>query len=123
MPETVTTIPRPATYGTSHWLRVVVPSDRAPLMVKLFHNSEDRESPEYGPYVFVQTIAGVMRGILVQDPRREEVVAVHDASTGMWRAQDRQWYTDVVTWAAPLAKRRCSGSALRHTDGEERYGS
>ena len=99
--ETITTTPRPAQFGTTHRLRVVVPSDRAPLMVKLFHDSEDRESQDYGPYVFLQTMYGVMRGILCQDPREEEAIAALDTDTCLWRAQDGQWYTDVVSWPAP----------------------
>ena len=91
---------RPARIRSSPWLHIVVPDDRAPVFVKLFHDRAPRVSQDYGPYVFVHTVYHVMRGILCQDPREEEVIAEYHHDTERWHAQDGQTYTDVVLWPA-----------------------
>jgi hypothetical protein len=85
---------------SSPWLHIVVPDNRVPVLVKLFHDQEDRASQAYGPYVFVQTVSSVLRGIVCQDPREEEVIAEYHHTRGLWRAHDGQTYTDVVCWPA-----------------------
>jgi hypothetical protein len=96
----ITTTARPAPIASSPWLHIVVPENRVPVLVKLFHAEDDRASMVYGPYVFTQTVFGILRGIVCQDPREEEVIAEFQPRTGLWHAQDRQGYTDVVCWPA-----------------------
>jgi hypothetical protein len=97
---TATTTARPGRIASSPWLHIVVPDHRVPVLVKLFHDQDDRASMVYGPYVFVHTVYNVLRGIVCQDPREEEVIAEYNPASGRWRAQDGQTYTDVVCWPA-----------------------
>jgi hypothetical protein len=97
---TAPTTARPGRIASSPWLHIVVPDNRVPVLVKLFHDRDDRASMVYGPYVFVQTVYGALRGIVRQDPRQEEVIAEFEPDTSLWHAHDGAYYTDVVCWPA-----------------------
>jgi hypothetical protein len=70
-----------------------------PVHVRLEHDADERRSQHYGPYEYVQMMYGVLRGILISDPKTEEVIAVFDPDTGFWRGQDRRTYSDMIIFS------------------------
>jgi hypothetical protein len=70
-----------------------------PVHVRLEHCDDGRRSPDYGPYEYVQMMYGLLRGILLQDPRTEEVIAEFEPDTGLWRGQDRKIYSDMIIFS------------------------
>lgn len=70
-----------------------------PVHVRLEHYADERRSRDYGPYEYVWVMYGVLRGILLQDPRTEEVIAEFVQEAGLWCGQDRKTYSDMIIFS------------------------